>query len=337
MKINPNYDRDSFILPGKVLRNLNRLSKAEIAVIMYVYMHREFSIIDMAEDLKTDIDVLSSLLVKLAGAGYFYPDDQTSEDDRPEESASVMKRPDTERELTSLSGYSLKEVSSYLEKNKSSAKLIDACQKILKKIFSSAEISILIGMIEQLDLSDEYILLLCKYAQSIDKRSLRYIEKMALDFYDRGICTYTELEKELDRLQRANSMTSSVRKLYGMGDRSLTKKEKDIIYTWSNTFGYNIDIIEKAYEITISNTSKPSLNYTNGILENWYENGVKTVKNAEEFIDEFKRSRKPAASAGKEKKKDVPEKKNGSSFNTDSFFEGALKRSYKKNSSKGEN
>ena len=71
-----------------------------------------------------------------------------------------------------------------------------------------------------------------------------------------------------------------------------------------------LDMIKKAYEITVDSTNGASLAYANAILERWNSEGIRTPEQA----DAEKQEKQAAA-------------KNGS-FDTDSFFEAALQRSF---------
>ncbi|MBQ3791980.1 MAG: DnaD domain protein [Clostridia bacterium] len=143
--------------------------------------------------------------------------------------------------------------------------------------------------------------------------SIRYLEKMAIDLHDRGVTTYEALEEELKRVEKRADLEAYVRDLFGLGKRTLIKKEKAFIDTWANTFRFSRDMIAKAYEVTVNNTQGPSMDYANRVLENWYAAGY----TAPDEVD--------AAQAERKAQKSVPE---GTSFSTDEFFEAALLRSY---------
>ena len=81
---------------------------------------------------------------------------------------------------------------------------------------------------------------------------------------------------------------------------------------------YDRPIIEKAYEVTISNTGKPSVSYANAVLENWYKAGLGTLEEIEASIAEYQKNHDKSGET----------KPAGSSFVTDEFFEAALRRSY---------
>lgn len=214
---------------------------------------------------------------------------------------------------TAIPAYSTAQIAELLEKNSRFRLFIENCQQILGKIFNSGEASTLVGIVDYLGVDTEYVALLCAHCVSHGKRSVRYIEKMAIGLYDSGITKYSELEEHLRRLASSEEILPEIRRLFGMGERALTPKEKKFIEGWCVTMNYGLDIITHAYELTVNNTGKAAMPYTNSILENWYKAGYKTLDEVTAAEDEYKKNKGT----------------NDSSFDTDDFFAAALKRSYK--------
>jgi DnaD/phage-associated family protein len=107
-----------------------------------------------------------------------------------------------------------------------------------------------------------------------------------------------------------------------MGDRTLTPQEKKYFSTWIYEFGYDMDIIRKAYEITVDTKGSPKMSYMNSVLANWNRDGLRTLEQIEEAQTAFNES----------KKKERGEKVQGTSapqgtFDTEDFFEAAVRRS----------
>ena len=165
---------------------------------------------------------------------------------------------------------------------------------------------------DYLGLEADYILLLCAHCASLGKTSLRYIEKTAVGLFDDGITKYNELETYFEYFDTARSMEGKLRRLFGMGERAFTKKEKSTFIKWVS-WGYTYEIVEKAYETMVDSINKVSTLYIDRILENWHNAGYKTIEEIDLGLEEYK------------KKKKASEK---GSFDTDDFFEAALKRSY---------
>ncbi len=109
-----------------------------------------------------------------------------------------------------------------------------------------------------------------------------------------------------------------IRKLFGLKNRALIAKEKNMVEKWVASMQYDRSVIEKAYEVTVSNTQKASMDYANAVLENWYKAGLKTLSDVEASIAEYQKT----------KEKGGESQPAGTSFDTEDFFAAALRRSY---------
>ena len=115
-------------------------------------------------------------------------------------------------------------------------------------------------------------------------------------------------------MEALHTFEGQVRSLFGMKARALTSREDKMLRAWAS-FGYDIDIVRRAYEITVNATNEPSVPYTNSILERWHADGFKTAEEIDRALTEQKEKKegKPLA------KDDEP----------DDFFEAALRRSFR--------
>ena len=231
----------------------------------------------------------------------------TAESEKKAESKKKLQRSEE------LPNYTSKELSDILEKRSDTATLINECQNIMGKIFNVREINVLIGLCDYLTLDTEYIMILLTYCMSIGKKNLHFAEKLAFSLYDAGICTSQELSEELRRRELAQSAEGRIRTLFGVGERAFTSKEKKMICAWVGEMGYPIEIIERAYEATADATGKGSIPYANSILERWYSEGLRTLEDIETAVAK--------------KKGEMGD----SSFNTDDFFDAAIKRALGEN------
>lgn len=210
-----------------------------------------------------------------------------------------------------LPKYTSDQLADILEKRQETAALIDECQRIIGKVFNIKEINVLMGLVDYLELDCEYIMMLLTYCVSIGKKTLHYAEKLAFALYDEGITQGEQLAEELRRREASAGAEGKIRSLFGIGERAFTTKEKKFISSWINDMGYSIEIIEKAYEVTADATGKGSFAYANSILERWNAAGLRTLAEIEESY------------RTKSNDKLISEE----NFDTDRFFEAALKRS----------
>ena len=216
-----------------------------------------------------------------------------------------------------LPTYNTEELSDMMEKRASLRILLDACQNIFGKMFNPHEINILFGMVDYLKLEDEYILILLAHCKRLEIKSFRQVERYAISLIDKGITTADTLDAHLQDMEAMHQLEGSIRQMFGLKGRSFTAKEKNAIEKWVS-YGYNEDIIRRAYEITVNSTGNASIPYTNSILERWHSEGLNTI----EEIDR----RQAEERAEKEGKTTF-----GNSFQTDDFFQAALEKSFRNN------
>ena len=322
MKVSAEFKRSAFAVPGSVLEHLKDTENIELAVLLYALANAEFSLTDAAKAIGTDEHEFINAISVWEKRGILVSErcvpkkKRKSKDTEPNE-AEDDKKKEKKKRTSQLPNYTTEETAAFLEENKCSAEIIDSCENIIGKIFTTAETNIIIGLLDHLALSGDYILLLFAHAAEIGKRSVRYIEKLALSFFDRGITEYAELEEELAARAKSAETEKIVRKIFGIGRRALTEKEERFIRNWTVKYGYGEDIITRAYEITVNNTKDASMDYANAVLENWYKASLTTLEAVDESIAARKAEKKPAEAKG-----------TLSSFDTDDFFDAALKRSY---------
>lgn len=218
--------------------------------------------------------------------------------------------------------YSSEELTALLEKRISVRALVDEAQQILGKIFNPSELNILVGMLDYLGMKEESIILLLAHSAKIGKTNLRSIEKYAYQLVDRGITEPDALEEEFRTVEAMQGFEGEVRRLFGMKSRALTTQESKMLRSWIQ-FGYGIDVVTHAYELTVNATGEASVPYANSILERWNADGLHTIEEIK-CHDEAKRQKKTAKKGGKtSSSSDL-----GNSFDTDDFFEAALRRSF---------
>ncbi len=212
-----------------------------------------------------------------------------------------------------LPNYSTAELSDLLEKSQSLRMLIEEAQNTWGKIFNPYETTILVGLSDYLGLDNEYILLLLAHCKRVGKKSLREVEYYALRLVDKGITDATALEEYIKCNEMRRSIEGKIRTMFGLGSRAFTTKEETMINNWAS-YGYGEDIIRRAYDITVGTAKEASIPYANSILKCWHSEGLDTAAQIDAKLDAEREKKGQAVMTG--------------SFDTDDFFEAALKRSY---------
>ncbi len=138
------------------------------------------------------------------------------------------------------------------------------------------QISSILYIYDTLHFTSDLFEYLIEYCVDRNKKNIRYMESVAIGWYKDGIRTKQQAK---DQVYQTNSVAKTVFKALGIrSDRTITPAEIEIINTWTNDYGFSEELIGKACEVaTLSKPTGATLNYVNGILEDWSKNNVKTL------------------------------------------------------------
>jgi DnaD/phage-associated family protein len=318
-----NFGQEVLVLPASVLSHLDAATPEQLRVLLW-----------LASDLS--LCTKHKQLAKLAGCDAATARDAVNfwcacglmgegGETAVPAMATVSTETPTKKKLQradELPNYTSTELAELLEARASVRVLIDEAQQILGKMFNPNDVNIMVGMLDYLGMNEECILLLLAHCKKIGKSNLRAIEKYAYTLIDKGINDVEAIEEEICRVEAMHTFEGEVRTLFGMKSRALTSKESKMLSAWLS-FGYDINIVRMAYEITVNATGEASVAYANAILEKWNANAWKTVAEIEACMNAEREKREGNANGKKEL---------GNSFDTDDFFEAALARGFRERS-----
>lgn len=327
MNIKLNYIEQIINVPGEaVTANLGNMDADELRVLLYLCAEPAFRAdtdANKAHAIKT-LDMqwaaIENAIASLAGKGVIDSDevsaDQTSQK-KPKKSRASVK--------ADSPVYTKDETAGIIDRNAELHKIInDDVPRLTGKAVTQNEAMILVSMYDYLRLTPESIVKIIDFCRSDGGVSFRVVERTAYSLFDADITTPEEIDEFIRAEQRKNGITEHIRDLFGIGKRSLISHEKTLIKTWTDTYGFDTDMIDRAYEITIKSINEPSLDYASAILKRWYENGIRTPEEAES--NDLQEKPKQLKNARKGKKAAEAE-----SFDPDEFMAAAMKRSYKEN------
>ena len=317
-----NFGQEVLVLPASVLSHLDAATPEQIRILLW---------------LSSDLTLVSKhkQLAKLAGCDAAAARDAIrfwcdcgllgeAGESIPAMTAVSVDVPVKKKlqRADELPNYTSTELAELLEARAGVRALIDEAQRILGKMFNPSDVNVMVGMIDYLGMNEECILLLLAHCKRIGKSNLRAIEKYAYTLVDKGINDVETMESEICSIEAMYTFEGEIRSLFGMKSRALTSKESKMLSAWLS-FGYDINIVRMAYEITVNATGEASLPYTNAILEKWNANSWKTADEIEAGMN-VEREKREGSSGNK--------KELGNSFDTDDFFEAALQRGFRERS-----
>lgn len=218
-----------------------------------------------------------------------------------------------------LGEYSTAELATLMEQRRISAEFVDEAQRIIGKIFRVYDTGILVGIVDQLGFEEEAVLAILAYIVRRGKKTLRYAEQMAMALYDEGLTDTEAVLARIHRMEQSAETVTKIKQLFGFGSRELTATEKKLFTTWTETFGYDLEVVRLAYDITVDTIQKPVPKYAGSILESWHKEGLRTAEEVGRYL-ETSREKKKAA----EESEHTPK-----SYDLDEFFEAAVRRGLK--------
>ncbi len=191
--------------------------------------------------------------------------------------------------LTSRPSYTHREIDGAAAKNKDVSYLFNQAEKILGKLLSSNDMEVLYSFVDWLGLPVEVVVMIINYAAERDKKSIRYIEKVAMDWADREIDTYEKAEAYIIELEKFQSKTRKICSILGIEGRALSATEKKYIKIWTEERDIPLDLIPTAYDKTMLKTGgKMGWAYMNKLLCSWQDEGIKTVEELERATELYK-------------------------------------------------
>ncbi len=346
MKLTFNFGNAVAVLPAKVLQKLDKATKKDIKLIFALASMGSSLIFDekdipavLSEATGMNDGEIRSSLAFWRGAGVLeviggenerqenvYAEKVSKADSNAPNSKNsgsgdetAEKKSDVKlRSSDEVPRFTTEEFNDLLDRKSEYKALIEECQRLFGKVFVPAECNLLVSFSEYLGLDSEYIMLLFAHCGKKEHKSVRAVEKLALRFLDEGIEDAATLNEKLHFLEQAGALEGRIRQMFGISSRALTKREKGFVEKWLRDYKFDFEIIEKAYEVTIDSTGKPSLPYAASVLDRWYSEGLRSTEAIEKNLSDFRNE-----------KKSEKESERGS-FDTEAAFEAALKRSFEK-------
>ena len=163
--------------------------------------------------------------------------------------------------------------------------------------------SILIMLHDTYDLPLEVILMLLEYAKSKGKTGYKYIASLGRDWSEKEIDSFEAAEEYIASLHTGDALWEEFRSKTGAKNRNPTAKQRRYLESWSKELQMSAQMILLAYEVSIDNTGKLSLEYMDKVLRSWHEKHITTPQAAEaerkQWAEQkFGAKKKPAAAKG---------------------------------------
>ena len=151
-------------------------------------------------------------------------------------------------------------------------------QKYMDRIFTPSDCQVFAYLYDTLEFSVELLEYLVEYCVQNGHVSVRYMEKVALNWHEKGLKTAEEAREYAECF---NGDVFSVMKAFGLNDRRPGTEEQRMIRKWFQEYGFERELVLMACDRTISSIHSPSFRYADRILSDWKQAGVVTKQDVE--------------------------------------------------------
>lgn len=167
----------------------------------------------------------------------------------------------------------------------------------LGKPLSQTELNTLFYFYDRLRFPVDLIEYLLEYCVSNNKKSMRYIETVAISWYEQGIDT---IEKAKNAMVIYNKNYYAVMKAFGISNRNPGPAEAAFIKKWLEEYRFDLNIILEACNRTLAAISQPSFPYADSILARWAKAQVHTLEDVKSLDSQYMTNRKNVSRQPKE-------------------------------------
>ena len=170
--------------------------------------------------------------------------------------------------------YSKEQLNGFLA-NDNFSMLLFVIEQYMGRPLSTKETNSIVYFYDGLKLSTDLIEYLFEYYGEHNKKSINYIEKVALSWASKNIHTIAEAKEETSN---HTDYVYQIMKAFGLSNREPAQHEKAMIAKWADTYCFDTDMIIEACNRTIKAIHQPSFEYADTILANWKNSNVSSLE-----------------------------------------------------------
>ena len=175
---------------------------------------------------------------------------------------------------------------SELKQNEEVSQLLYIAEQYLAKTLTPTEMQKIFFFYDELHMSADLIEYLVEDCGSRGRKSMRYIETVALAWTRDGVTT---VEMARDASSRFSKDYYTILKAMGISGRNPVENEISYIDTWRKTYGFDLELILEACSRTVLSTGQPSFQYADKILSGWKKKNVHTLEDVRLLDAEHKK------------------------------------------------
>lgn len=186
----------------------------------------------------------------------------------------IVKEHDTDEKtapktsIPTAVSYTKSDINSYMKKNDGIRHMFLISEQLLNRNLTDTDRRILFGFYDYLGMPIEVIFTLIEYCISIGKTNMRYVEKVAYSWADKGVDTLAKASLFVKEENEISQTLHRFKTKFKITGREFTATEEEYIRNWVYTLKLDDKTIMDAFEKTVANTGKIAFKYMDAILKN---------------------------------------------------------------------
>lgn len=191
--------------------------------------------------------------------------------------------------------YSLNQLAQF-SRDETVQELLFVTERYLGHPLNDTEIQMILYWLDKLEFSQDMIEYLIEQCVARNHMSIRYMDKVALEWAKTGIRTLTDA-KQASTLH--SNAVYTVLKAFGISNRTLAGAELEFVEKWSKELEFSDEIIALACEKTILSIHQISFEYADSILKSWKRQNVRTLNDIKLLDAQYQEAKSKKITAGK--------------------------------------
>ena len=179
--------------------------------------------------------------------------------------------------LTELEEQSAKETAEVIRNKKLADLFVELAAMAGKPMLSPAEVKKVTALSSQYAVSEDYIAALAAHMSEESEFTVHKLVGRAMRLCERGVDTVEELEIYISDKERERSEFAELRRELGIRGRKLSKSESAYFKKWMHEYGFSVEIIGEAYDMTTLNIGRSDFRYMDKLVSDWYNEGCVTL------------------------------------------------------------
>lgn len=263
-EINPQKINNLTALPHEVIEYISEISEENLKVLLLIFSEKfPLNLEDIALKLNLKFSQVEESIE-------FWKFKKILNPKTKEALKKEIKKP-------CVSQISSTELANAKKEDKFIKMLFEESERLFCRPLKPIERRTLMYIYEYYNLSVDIILMVVDFCIR-NGRSLKNITSICEDFSNNNLTSHEQAEKQIQFLTEKLNIENQIRSCFGISGRTLSVNEKKLIFRWTSTYNYKINMIKLAFDRCVDCTGKLSFQYIEKILSNWKKNNINSPK-----------------------------------------------------------